>query len=69
MLGDGIVSFGTAPDTVSRRNANASPKIVCSSVIGATACADGGAHSYFRRSLWNSTLIVSSWTFWIPPSW
>ena len=45
MLSDGIVSFGTALVTVCARNENASPKIVCSSLTGATTCADGGAHS------------------------
>ena len=69
MLSDGIVSFGTALVTVCARNENASPKIVCSSVTGATTCADGGAHSKFFCSLWNATRIVSSCTFWMPPSW
>ncbi len=45
MLSEGMVILGTAVVTVSRRNEKASPKIVCSSVTGATTCADGGAHS------------------------
>ena len=46
MLGEGMVSFGVAPSAaVPRRNVNASSKIVCCSVSGATTWAEGGAHS------------------------
>ena len=42
MLGDGIVSFGTAVVTVSRRNAKSSPKIVCSSRTGSSTRIEAG---------------------------
>jgi len=37
--------------------------------MGAVTCADGGVYSKFLSLLWNDTLIVSSLTFVIPPSW
>ena len=43
MLGEGIVSFGVFFVTVSRRNANASPKMVSSSVILPATSMAGGA--------------------------
>ena len=69
MLGDGIVSFGTAVVTVSRRNANASPKMVCSRCTGASTCSDGAANTILPSSLRNSTFMESSTTREMPPSW
>jgi hypothetical protein len=69
MLGEGIVSFGVAFWTVSRRNAKCSPKIVRGRVTVDVTWADGGAQSYSLSSFSKCTWIVSSWTFVIPPSW
>ena len=70
MLGDGMVILAVWPGvTFARRNLNASAKIVSGSETGAVTCADGGVYSKFLSLLWNETLIVSSLTFVIPPSW
>ena len=70
MLGDGMVILAVWPGvTLSRRNVNASAKIVSGSETGAVTCADGGVYSKFLSLLWNATLIVSSLTFVMPPSW
>ena len=68
MLGDGIVSFGRALETVSRTNSKSEPKIVSGSESFASTWADGGAQSYSRSLLWKWTRIVSSWTLLTPPS-
>jgi hypothetical protein len=66
MLGDGIVSFGRAPDTFSRRNSKSGPKIVCVNDSFSSMWAEGGAQSYSRSLLWKWTRIVSSWTLLTP---
>ena len=68
MLGDGIVSFGTAVVTLSRRNAKSSPKIVWSSRSGSSTRIDGGVNTMLPPGLWNST-ASSDASFLTPPSW
>ena len=68
MLGDGIVSFGTAVVTLSRRNAKSSPKIVCSSRTGDDTRIDGGVNVIVPPALRNST-ARSEASFSTPPSW
>ena len=62
MLGEGIVIFGIAVVTLSRRNAKCSAKIVRGSVTADVTWADGGAQSYWRSAFSKWTWIVSSWT-------
>ena len=68
MLGDGIVSFGTAVVTVSRTNAKSSPKIVWSSRSGSSTRIEGGVKTMLPPGLWNST-ARSEASFSTPPSW
>ena len=68
MLGEGMVSFGVADPTASRRKARSSPKIVRSSVIGPSTRIEGGANSRRPVSLTNSTRSEASSTRVTPPS-
>ena len=60
MLGDGIVSFGTASAAHSWRNVNASPKMVCETPTSPSTCSAGAMNSMSPLSLWNVTLTLSS---------
>ena len=68
MLGDGIVSFGTAVPTVSRRNVKSSAKIVCSSRTGASTRIEAGVKLMVPLRFLNSTTRSES-SFSTPPSW
>ena len=67
MLGDGIVSFGTFVVTVSRRNENASPKIVFETPSLPSTCSAAGVNSMSPFSLWNLTAMWPA-SFVIPSS-
>ena len=60
MLGDGIVSFGTAPSAHSWRNENASPKIVSETPSLPSTCKAAAMNSMSPASLWKETLTLSS---------
>ena len=68
MLGDGIVSFGTAVVTLSRTNAKSPPKIVWPRRTGAVTRIDAGVKTIDPLGLWNST-ARSDACFSTPPSW
>ena len=68
MLGDGIVSFGTAVETASRTNVKSSAKIVWSSRTGSSTRIDAGVKLMFPLRFLNSTTRSDS-SFLTPPSW
>ncbi len=68
MLGDGMVSLGTAVVTVSARNRNASAKIGCSSRTFPSTRSAAGVNSIVPSVFWNWTTRFSSARL-IPPSW
>ena len=68
MLGDGIVSFATAVETVSRRKAKSSPKIGSSIPSLPSTCIPEKTASMSPSSLWKWTAICSSGTRVTPPS-
>ena len=68
MLGDGIVSFGTAVATFSRRKVKSSAKIVCSSRTGAPTRIEAGVKLTSPLAFLNST-TRSDASFSTPPSW
>ncbi len=68
MLGDGIVSFGWFVVTVSRRNSNASPKIVVDTPSLPSTCSAAGVNSISPSSLKNLTAMCPA-SLLIPSSW
>ena len=60
MLGDGMVSFGTFVVTVSRRNVNASPKIVRGNEIRSCTLSAADSKSSSPSSLRKCTCSFSS---------
>ena len=68
MDGAGIVSFGTSPPAMDRRNAKSSPKIVVSIVIRRFTRIAGGVNSIVPSALRNCDFSVpGSWP--MPPIW
>jgi hypothetical protein len=60
MLGEGIVSFGTADVTVPCKKRNASAKIVCESPTLPVTCSAAAWNSRSPCSLWKRTVTLSS---------